>query len=74
MGRAGKALLTFQAENPFPQCVHDVFERRFIRDVKEKGAHPILFSLTPRNAWEDKDSTIVKRVNKTFGLWAKQVA
>lgn len=50
------------------------YMRRFIRDVKEKGAHPILFSLTPRNAWEDKDSTIVKRVNKTFGLWAKQVA
>ncbi|MBU5899516.1 hypothetical protein JVW24_20615, partial [Vibrio cholerae O1] len=48
--------------------------RRFINDVKAKGAHPILFSLTPRNAWEDKDSTIITRVNKTFGLWAKQVA
>lgn len=31
-------------------------------------------SLTPRNAWEDADSTIVTRVNETFGLWAKQVA
>lgn len=31
-------------------------------------------SLTPRNAWEDADSTIVIRVNETFGLWAKQVA
>ena len=48
--------------------------RRFINDVKAKGAHPILFSLTPRNAWADKDSTIITRVNKTFGLWAKQVA
>lgn len=50
------------------------YMRRFIRDVKARGAHPILMSLTPRNAWEDADSTIVKRVNKTFGLWAKQVA
>lgn len=50
------------------------YMRKFINDVKAKGAHPILMSLTPRNAWEDADSTIVTRVNKTFGLWAKQVA
>lgn len=50
------------------------YMRRFIRDVKERGAYPILMSLTPRNAWEDAGSTIVTRVNKTFGLWAKQVA
>lgn len=50
------------------------YMRRFIHDVKAKGAHPILFSLTPRLAYEDKDSTKISRVNKTFGLWAKQVA
>ena len=50
------------------------YMRRFIRETKAKGAYPILFSLTPRNAWEDADSTIITRVNKTFGLWAKQVA
>lgn len=50
------------------------YMRRFVQDVKAKGAHPVLFSLTPRNAWEDKDSTIITRVNKTFGLWAKQIA
>lgn len=50
------------------------YMRRFIQDVKAKGGHPILCSLTPRNAWEDKDSTLITRVNKTFGLWAKQVA
>ena len=50
------------------------YMRRFIREVKAKNAHPILMSLTPRNAWEDKDSTIVTRVNRTFGLWAKQIA
>lgn len=50
------------------------YMRRFIRETKSKGAHPILMSLTPRNAWDDKDSTIITRVNNTFGLWAKQVA
>lgn len=50
------------------------YMRKFIADVKAKGAHPILMSLTPRLAYDDADSTIVTRVNKTFGLWAKQVA
>lgn len=50
------------------------YMRKYVRDVKAKGAHPILMSLTPRNAWEDADSTIIKRVNKTHGLWAKQIA
>lgn len=50
------------------------YMRRFVRDVKARGGKPILFSLTPRNAWDDRDSTVITRVNKTFGLWAKQVA
>lgn len=50
------------------------YMRRYIQETKAKGAHPILFSLTPRNAWDDKDSTVITRVNQTFGLWAKQVA
>ncbi len=50
------------------------YMRRFINDVKKRGANPILMSLTPRKAWDDPDSTVVTRVNETFGLWAKQVA
>lgn len=50
------------------------YMRRFIKEVKAAGAHPILFSLTPRNAWEKDDTTKIVRVDKTFGLWAKQVA
>ncbi len=50
------------------------YMRKFIREVKEKGAYPILMSLTPRKAWDDADSTKITRVNETFGLWAKQVA
>ena len=50
------------------------YMRRYVREVKAKGGRPILMSLTPRMAWDDKDSTKVTRVNQTFGLWAKQVA
>ncbi len=50
------------------------YMRRFIRDVKRKGAYPILMSLTPRCAWDDADSTRITRVDSTFGLWARQVA
>lgn len=50
------------------------YMRRFINDVKSRGAHPVLLSLTPRNAWADADSTVIERVDKTFGLWARQVA
>lgn len=50
------------------------YMRRFIGDVKARGGYPVLMSLTPRNAWEDADSTVISRVDKTFGLWAKEVA
>lgn len=50
------------------------YMRRFVREVKERGAYPLLFSLTPRNAWADADSTIVARVDRTYGLWARQIA
>ncbi|MBD5357769.1 MAG: rhamnogalacturonan acetylesterase [Bacteroides sp.] len=48
--------------------------RKFVCDVKEKGGNPILMSLTPRNVWDDADSTIVTRCRDTFGGWAQQVA
>lgn len=64
------------------------YMRRYVREVRALGAHPILMSLTPRNAYEDRGTepvhgTVaegnkahgkVTRVNKTFGLWAKQIA
>ena len=46
--------------------------RRFVQETKAKGAYPVLFSLTPRNAWDEKGKIV--RVDQTFGLWAKQVA
>lgn len=46
--------------------------RRFIRETRELGAHPILMSLTPRNAYDRPGH--VTRVDETFGLWARQIA
>lgn len=50
------------------------YMRRYVRETKARGGKPILMSLTPRMAWDDKDSTRVTRVDSTFGLWARQVA
>jgi lysophospholipase L1-like esterase len=48
------------------------YMRKFIRDVRSKGAYPVLASLTPRNSW-DNDSTITRKWN-TFTPWGKAVA
>ncbi|MCR4773533.1 MAG: rhamnogalacturonan acetylesterase [Prevotella sp.] len=45
--------------------------RKFIADVREMGGKPILMSLTPRDAYVNGK---IQRVDKTFGLWARQVA
>lgn len=50
------------------------YMRRYIRETRALGAHPILMSLTPRNAYDEKNPGHVTRVNETFGLWARQVA
>ena len=43
---------------------------RYIRDIREKGANPILMSLTPRNAYDDKG----KIVRKPQTEWAAYIA
>ena len=50
------------------------YMRRFVRETRQLGAHPILMSLTPRNAYDEQNPGHVARVNQTFGLWAKQIA
>ncbi len=58
--------------------VHEVvysygeYLRRFVRETRALGAHPILMSLTPRNSRDSEGKT--GRVNETFGLWARQIA
>ena len=44
--------------------------KKFIQDVREKGATPILVSLTPRNEWENGK---VERRNDSYGKWYREV-
>lgn len=44
--------------------------RKFIDDVREKGATPILVSLTPRNEWPGGK---VERRDDTYGKWYGEV-
>ncbi len=44
--------------------------KKFIQDVREKGATPILVSLTPRNEWPNGK---MERRNDTYGKWYREV-
>jgi len=44
--------------------------KKFIQDVREKGATPILLSLTPRNEWPGGK---IERRNDTYGKWYREV-
>ena len=44
--------------------------KKFIDDVREKGATPILLSLTPRNEWPDGK---IERRNHSYGKWYREV-
>lgn len=44
--------------------------RKFIDDAREKGATPILVSLTPRNEWHDGK---IERRNESYGKWYREV-
>jgi rhamnogalacturonan acetylesterase len=54
--------------------------KKFVNDAKAKGAIPIICSMIPRNQWDytiKGDTTskrIVRRADKDFGKWAKEVA
>ncbi|MBC7913487.1 MAG: rhamnogalacturonan acetylesterase [Pyrinomonadaceae bacterium] len=45
--------------------------RKFIADIKAKGATPIVASLIPRNSWKNGN---VNRSVDSYGQWAKQAA
>ena len=44
--------------------------KKFIDDVREKGATPILLSLTPRNEWPDGK---IERRDDSYGRWYREV-
>jgi|GEM_PF-924766 len=47
------------------------YMREYIRQVREKGATPIVLSLIPRNRWT---GTKVNRNDSDYALWAQQAA
>jgi len=51
------------------------YMRRFIRDIRSRGAQPILCSLTPRNDWGNplSGSSNIARKTETFTRWQKEI-
>ncbi len=47
------------------------YTRRFINEIRAKGATPILFTLTPRNAYEESDTNRIQRKLTSFTPWIK---
>jgi lysophospholipase L1-like esterase len=45
--------------------------RKFIDDCRQKGATPVIVSLTPRNEWTDGK---IERRNDSYGQWYRAVA
>jgi lysophospholipase L1-like esterase len=48
--------------------------RRFVSEIREKGATPILLTLTPRNAYTDEARTVIDRKLTTFTPWIRALA
>lgn len=48
--------------------------RRFVNDIRSRGAQPILLTLTPRNAYMEDDTTKIDRKLTTFTPWIKSLA
>lgn len=44
--------------------------KKMIQDAREKGAIPVLVSLTPRNEWPGGH---IERRNESYGVWYRQV-
>lgn len=50
------------------------YMRRFVNEIRAKGATPILLTLTPRKAYEESDTNKVDRKLTTFTPWIKAMA
>jgi lysophospholipase L1-like esterase len=48
--------------------------RRFVNDIRSKGATPILLTLTPRKAYEESDTNKIDRKLTTFTPWIHAMA
>lgn len=59
-----------------PETVHTFgwYMRKYAKDVKAKGATPIILSHIPRNNFVTKDSLQIVRNDKNYGAWCKEAA
>lgn len=48
--------------------------RRFVQETRDKGATPILLTLTPRNAYTDTEQKVIDRKLSTFTPWIQALA
>jgi lysophospholipase L1-like esterase len=65
-------LHVYKLENGTYEVVYSFgwYLRKFIDDVREKGATPILVSLTPRNEWPGGK---IERRDDSYGKWYREV-
>ena len=65
-------LHVFKLDNGQYEVVYSFgwYLKKFIDDVREKGATPILVSLTPRNEWPGGK---VERRDNSYGTWYREV-
>lgn len=70
----GKETVTVDRGEQGKETVYSYGEylRKFIDEVRAKGASPILFTLTPRNQWDSE--TVVRRKKDNFTKWIKEIA
>lgn len=70
----GKETVTVDRGEHGKETVYSYGEylRKFIDEVRAKGASPVLFTLTPRNQWDSE--TVVRRKKDNFTKWIKEIA
>ncbi len=74
--RADDSLLVTIKETGRQEWVYTFggYVRRFVNEIRAKGATPILLTLTPRNAYTDEDQTVIDRKLTTFTPWIRALA
>lgn len=70
----GKETVTVDHGEQGKETVYSYGEylRKFIDEVRAKGASPVLFTLTTRNQWDSE--TVVRRKKDNFTKWIKEIA
>jgi len=52
---------------------YGTYLRKYIKEIRRRGAHPILMSLTPRDAYDEKTGKIVRKPQTEWGAYIAAV-